>query len=61
MLLYPLLLRASSYSSLHLSNMDELDEFLDRRWLIDRGSCFRIRCGWLDDACMYRGVSFGFL
>ena len=52
---------ATSCSYLHWSNMDELEEFLDRRWLIDRGSCFRICCGWLDDVCMYIGVSFGFL
>ena len=29
--------------------------FLDSRWLIDRVSCFRICCGWLDDVCVHRG------
>ena len=41
--------------------MDELDEFLDRRWLIDRGSCFRIFLDvWMMYVCIHTGVSLGF-
>ena len=31
--------------------MVDLDDFLDSRWLIDRGNCFRIFCRWLA-ACL---------